>query len=216
MHRISFVTTLVLLAACLGCRDGKRYHDMSLQEETVQLSPLEDIRRFQQEMNALFMDPEDSPFTDAERQRFKGHDFFVADTSFRVMAYLERTPDTEPFLMPTTTTRQALERVYGILEFQINGEVFELEVYQNQDLSREAEFEDYLFLPFLDETNGEDTYAGGRYIDLSIPGGDSLLVDFNKAYNPYCVYNEKYSCPIVPLQNSLPIRVEAGVKDYKK
>ena len=77
-------------------------------------------------------------------------------------------------------------------------------------------FKDYLFLPFMDDTNGEQTYAGGRYIDLRIPEGNTLKIDFNKAYNPYCAYNEKYSCPIVPRENYLDVAVKAGVKVFKK
>jgi uncharacterized protein (DUF1684 family) len=76
--------------------------------------------------------------------------------------------------------------------------------------------EDYLFLPFLDDTNGETTYGGGRYIDLRIPKGDSMEIDFNRAYNPYCVYNDKYSCPIVPRDNYIDLKVEAGLKMFEK
>jgi uncharacterized protein (DUF1684 family) len=75
--------------------------------------------------------------------------------------------------------------------------------------------EDYLFLPFLDETNGFETYGGGRYLDLRIPVGDTIEIDFNTAYNPFCAYNEKYSCPIVPRENYLQTRIEAGVKAFK-
>ena len=67
----------------------------------------------------------------------------------------------------------------------------------------------------MDDSNGETTYGGGRYIDLTIPSGDILVIDFNKAYNPYCAYNEKYSCPIVPRENYLPLKVTAGVKRFK-
>ena len=77
-------------------------------------------------------------------------------------------------------------------------------------------YEDYLFLPFLDNTNGEESYGGGRYVEARIPEGDTIIIDFNKAYNPYCAYNEKYSCPIVPRQNYLPIEVKAGVKAFGK
>ena len=73
-----------------------------------------------------------------------------------------------------------------------------------------------MFLPFLDNTNGEETYGGGRYIDLQFPEGGELVIDFNKAYNPLCAYNEKYSCPIVPLENYLELKVEAGVKAFEK
>ena len=88
-------------------------------------------------------------------------------------------------------------------------------VCQSMELLEEEGYESYLCLPFLDETNGSETYGGGRYIDLNIPEGDSLELDFNRAYNPYCVYNKKYSCPLVPRQNYLKTKVRAGVKDFK-
>ena len=72
-----------------------------------------------------------------------------------------------------------------------------------------------MFLPFSDETNGIESYGGGRYIDLRIPEGNTLIIDFNSAYNPYCAYNDKYSCPIVPRENYLRTRIEAGVKKFK-
>ena len=76
--------------------------------------------------------------------------------------------------------------------------------------------EDYLFLPFIDDTNGEESYGGGRYIDLRIPEGDTIVIDFNKSYNPYCAYNDKYSCPIVPRINYLALEVRAGVMAFNK
>ena len=75
-----------------------------------------------------------------------------------------------------------------------------------------AGYEDYLFLPFRDETNGKETYGGGKYIDLRIPDGNEIVIDFNQSYQPYCAYNAyDYSCPIVPEENFLPLRIEAGV-----
>ena len=78
-----------------------------------------------------------------------------------------------------------------------------------------AEYEDYLFLPFTDKTNGDSSYGGGRYLDLKLPEGDSIIIDFNQAYNPYCAYNDKYSCPVPPKSNNLDIEVLAGVKTFK-
>jgi len=76
-----------------------------------------------------------------------------------------------------------------VLQFEIKGKVYELNVYQNKELLTTKGYEDYLFLPFIDETNGDTTYGGGRYIELSIPQSDSIEIDFNKAFNPYCAYN---------------------------
>ncbi|MBT8223717.1 MAG: DUF1684 domain-containing protein [Eudoraea sp.] len=207
------VTVLVIFL--IACRDAKRYHDDRPVKKEWMSPALQEIDSFQQQLNAQFRDPDKSPLPDRYRKSFNGLDFFEADTNYRVWAHLEYTPDAVPFLMPTTTDRKSTEVVYAIAHFTINGEPFELEIYQNRDLLDDPGNADYLFLPFLDETNGKQTYAGGRYIDLRIPEGDSILIDFNMAYNPYCVYNKKYSCPIVPKVNALPVPIIAGVKNFK-
>lgn len=211
---MKYVLTLVVLII-LSCGNGKKYHD---QEEKVssKSSLVEDILKFQKETNESFKDPETSPLPDRYRKDFEGLDFFEPDTTYVVKAKFVLTPDAVPFLLPTTTDRKSREVVYGIAHFTLNGSEHQLEVYQSLDLMDDEEYEDYLFLPFLDETNGAETYGGGRYIDLSIPEGDTLVIDFNKAYNPYCVYNKKYSCPLVPRQNYLRTMVRAGVKNFNK
>ena len=204
--------SLFLLLILLGCGQGKKYHheEKALPDSAL----LANILKFQQGMDESFRDPETSPLPDRFRKDFEGLDFFWPDTTYVVKAYLERTPDAIPFHMPSTTDIKTLEVVYGIAHFTLNGSEHNLEVYQSLELIEEEEYKDYLFLPFLDNTNGEETYGGGRYIDLSIPQGDTLTIDFNKAYNPYCVYDKKYSCPLVPRQNYLRTEVRAGVKDF--
>lgn len=172
--------------------------------------------KWQKEQNADFKDATKSPLKDKDRKEFTSLDFFAFDSTFVVRANLESTPDSNWINMKTTTDRVSKERVYGILTFQLKGQSFKLNVYQGQELMQTEGFKDYLFLPFLDNTNGDTTYGGGRYIDLRIPEGDTIIIDFNKAYNPYCAYNEKYSCPIVPRVNYLDTKIEAGVKSFKK
>ncbi|OBX22061.1 MULTISPECIES: DUF1684 domain-containing protein [Bizionia] len=171
---------------------------------------------WQRQQNADFKDASKSPLKAKDRKNFKTLDFFPVDSSAIVKATLKRTPDSDWFLMQTTTDRVSNERVYGVVTFELQGKTFELSVYQGQDLMTQEGFENYLFLPFIDHTNGETTYGGGRYIDLRIPENDMMIIDFNKAYNPYCAYDEKYSCPIVPRNNYLDIEVKAGVKDFNK
>jgi uncharacterized protein (DUF1684 family) len=89
-----------------------------------------------------------------------------------------------------------------------------LNLYKNTTPYDDPELKDYLFLPFTDWTSGDGSYGGGRFLDAYIPEGDIILLDFNKAYNPYCAYNSGYSCPIPPKENDLDVRIEAGVKDY--
>lgn len=178
--------------------------------------PIPGDTEYQREVNAKFKDASTSPLKDKDRKEFKGLDFFKFDSTYVVNAKFERTPRETPFEMKTTTERLPIYVKYGIVTFNLKGNEYHLNVYQNQDLTDKEGFEDYLFLPFLDNTNGEESYGGGRYIDLKFPERDEMTIDFNKAYNPLCAYNEKYSCPIVPIENYLSLKVEAGVKVFQK
>ncbi|MGC1516486.1 MAG: DUF1684 domain-containing protein [Maribacter sp.] len=204
---------IVLLASC---RQGKKYHDSN--SDTIpetKSDKIAEIFEFQKELNAEFKDPETSPLPDRFRSGFESLDFFAPDTNYIVKAQFVRTPEALPFSMPTTTERTSTEVVYGIAKFRLNGEEHQLEIYQTPELITQEKYKDYLFLPFTDATNGKETYSGGRYLDLTIPKGTSITLNFNKAYNPYCAYNKKYSCPLVPSVNALKIPVKAGLKDFK-
>lgn len=177
---------------------------------------LKDIKAYQKELNDAYKDPEKSPLAPEDLKKFKKHDFFAINLKYRIKAKLTVTENEGYFDMATTTTRKPKYRKYGIVEFEIEGKKYQLSVYQSQDLLGKPEYKDYLFLPFKDLTNGVDTYKVGRYIELSIPKeGDEVIIDFNKAYNPYCAYSDDYSCPIVPSENHLKVRIPAGIR-YKK
>jgi uncharacterized protein (DUF1684 family) len=210
------VLLVIVFFVFVACKEEKKYHDDLRPSLTGKPELIKDILEWQRNKDAEFKDPETSPLTDLGRKDFKGLAYFEADTLFRVVAKLQRTPDALPFMMPTTTEREAEEKVYGIVSFEMEGKTHSLEVYQSPELMQQKGYEDYLFLPFLDATNGGETYTGGRYLDLRIPEGDIIIVDFNKAYNPFCVYNKDFSCPIVPVRNTLNVAVRAGVKAYVK
>ncbi len=171
---------------------------------------------WQKKMNSEFKDASKSPLKEKDLKHFEGLDFFPFDSAYVVIATLERTPDEKPFKMKTTTSRLPDYVKYGVVSFKLKGVSYKLNIYQSLELMTKEEYVDYLFLPFLDDTNGEESYGGGRYVECRIPKGNELKIDFNEAYNPYCAYNEKYSCPIVPRENYLPLKVEAGVKVFKK
>jgi uncharacterized protein (DUF1684 family) len=172
------------------------------------------IEKFQKELNSEYADAAKSPLTIEDRAHFKSLDFYPIDENFFVTARFVRTENEKPFEMKTSTERKPLYVKYGELFFSLDEKSFQLNVYRNIELSKKKEYEDYLFLPFSDLTCGNESYIGGKYIDLKIPKGNTSAVDFNTSYNPYCAYNHKYSCPIVPLENDLNIEIKAGVKKF--
>lgn len=172
------------------------------------------VEAFQQELNANHANPEKSPLMEEDRKDFKTLDFFPINEQLAVVATFVKSKGEKSFEMKTTTERLPLYIKYGELHFKIDGKDFKLDVFQNLDLIKKKGFKDHLFLPFSDLTSGNESYIGGRYIDMKKPKGKTVLIDFNKAYNPYCAYNYKYSCPIVPLQNDLMVEIKAGVKKF--
>lgn len=168
---------------------------------------------FQEKINEEYASESHSPLEPKARKKFKGLPFYKIDSAYTVTAKIIRTVDSKPFEMQTTTDRKPEYVVFAVATFKIKGKPYKLNIYKSYEPSK-PEYEDYLFLPFTDETSGNNSYAGGRFIDLRIPEGDEIVIDFNQAYNPYCAYNYKYSCPIPPSENHLQIRIEAGVK-YK-
>lgn len=172
------------------------------------------VVEFQNKLNAEYADKKESPLTDADFKMFKSLDYYAVDAKFAVEARFLKTEKEKSFKMKTTGSRTPEYKKYGELSFVIDGKALKLNVYQNIELSKKEGFEDYLFLPFSDLTCGKESYIGGRYIDMRFPKSDVMLLDFNKAYNPYCAYNHKYSCPIVPLENDLDIEILAGVKTF--
>ncbi|MDV7185832.1 DUF1684 domain-containing protein [Lutibacter sp. TH_r2] len=203
MKKITLLFTITLLI--LSCNKPKK-------------SYLEKIQQHQYELNSFYANEKDSPLTIKDLKEFKSLDFFEIDEAYKIIADFELTPNTAIFEMKTSTERLPLYRKYGVASFILNGKEFRLNIYQNQSLLTSVEYKNHLFLPFNDLTNNKTSYGGGRYIDLEIPSTDSntITIDFNKAYNPYCAYNHKYSCPIPPAENFLNTEIKAGVKIFKK
>jgi uncharacterized protein (DUF1684 family) len=154
-----------------------------------------------------------SPLKAADTNKLR---FFIPDAQYRIVASFRLTPNAPVFDMATHSGKLKKYRCYGIISFRIHDTLQTLEVYQSPDLVQQPELKDYLFIPFTDLTNYETTYGGGRYLDLRT--GDikhnSVVIDFNKCYNPYCAYAGGYSCPIPPDANKLKIAIPAGEMQY--
>ncbi|MFD0794884.1 DUF1684 domain-containing protein [Mucilaginibacter litoreus] len=142
--------------------------------------------------------------------------FYNADSTFKVMADIELLPGETVLYIPTFAGAKKEYVRFAIARFQLKGKPYQLSIYRSLALAKKPGLEDYLFLPFTDETNGNETYGGGRYLDLratQIKDG-KLEIDFNKAYNPYCAYSDGYQCPMPPPENDVPMKIEAGEKQY--
>ena len=171
-----------------------------------------DIEAFRQTLNEEYANPTTSPLLPDDRDNFNGLPFYPIDPALRVTATFVRTPGSRPFAMPTSRPRRTIYEQYGKALFTLQDTTYELLIYQSHELRATEQYRDHLLLPFTDLTSGTETYGGGRYLELTIPEGDTIVIDFNRAYHPYCAYNPKYACPIPPKENNLPVAVRVGVR----
>ncbi len=176
---------------------------------------IKEIKEHRRQKEKTFRDKSASPLLPEDRKKFRGLNYFEIDLDYRVTARFVETPGMPLFAMKTTTERLPEYRKFGEVHFTIQGQPLSLEVYQSPEIMQRPGYEDYLFIPFTDETNGHETYEVGRYLELRIPSSGEVIIDFNMSYSPYCSYNPNYSCPIPPAVNHIPLRVEAGEKKFK-
>jgi uncharacterized protein (DUF1684 family) len=164
------------------------------------------LERFRREKDDFFRSHPDSPLTADQRRSFLGLRYFPASPA------LDLTLDIEPYDPPsqveiqTTTGEVRLYERFGRIEFAVDGQTVGLTVYRS---------EDGYFLPFADALAGTETYGAGRYLEPEPSSDGRLHVDFNLAYNPYCAYNARWSCPITPAENRLPVAVRAGEMTFQ-
>jgi uncharacterized protein (DUF1684 family) len=169
-------------------------------------------RLWQKEMNTSFKSYTESPLEEYHRIKFKRLPFFRINKRLAINASWVRCSDSSWFEMETTTNRRPIYRKFAKLSFCHKGEKYSLTAFQPQKTYSKKGYENYLFIPFGDATNGNKSYGGGRYVEVEYRNADFLLLDFNKSYNPYCAYSNRYSCPKVPFENILNITINAGVK----
>lgn len=163
-------------------------------------------------LDAEYTDSATSPMTVEDRAHFTHLEHFPFDSTYCVKASFTPAEKAEPFAMKTTKTRTPMYKAHGSLHFMLNGEERRLTMYES--VPPHPGYENEMFLPFTDLTNGNETYGVGRYLDLHAPLDSVITLDFNKAYSPYCAYNDKYSCPLPPRENHLTTEVRAGVLKY--
>jgi hypothetical protein len=162
-----------------------------------------ELDAFRAEKDEYFAHDPNSPLTREQRKDFHGLNYYPENDELRIEATLEEFPEKAAFEMQTSTgSVQTYER-FGKFKFSVDGQEAELTIYRN---------EYGFFLPFVDSQAGKETYPAGRYLEPEpLPGG-RFFIDFNLAYNPYCAYNEMWSCPITPAENRLKVAIRAGEK----
>lgn len=144
-----------------------------------------------------------------EIEHFEGLKYFDFDANYQVNAQFLKKKG-KSFQMMTSGERRPWFRRYGYIIFEINNQECKLEVYQHLESKQSKDYDGSLFIPFRDQTSAKETYGGGRFMDIKIPDGKTILIDFNIAYNPYCAYSDRYSCSIPPVENTLKVEIRAG------
>lgn len=162
-----------------------------------------ELDAFRAEKDEFFGGHPQSPLTPEQRREFKGLEYFPENESLRLEVQVNEFPVKDGLDMQTSTGGVQHYERFGRFSFTVDGEPAELTIYRS---------EHGFFLPFVDALAGSETYPAGRYLEPEpLPGG-RFLVDFNLAYNPYCAYNEMWSCPITPAENRLKTAIRAGEK----
>ena len=164
------------------------------------MTQMDDFRK----MKDLYFKQElESPLTAEQREAFAGLEYFPENPDLRLELGIEPYPEKEIIQMQTSTGDIQEHIRYGRIRFIVDGQEVALTIYKDPH---------GYFLPFADSLAGVETYGAGRYLEPEPVGKDKVLVDFNLAYNPYCAYNDQYSCPLTPFENRLKVPIRAGEK----
>lgn len=167
---------------------------------------MSNVEHFRQMKDEFFRTDPHSPLTEDQKQNFKGLNYFNENPDLDLVVVVEPLPEQEEVQMQTTTGHVQTYIRYGQFQFSVDGQQAQLTIYAN---------EHGYFLPFVDSLSGEETYGAGRYLEPERTPNGQFRVNFNLAYNPYCAYNERYSCPITPFENRIKVPIRAGEKVFK-
>src|SRR5262245_56127010 len=167
---------------------------------------MSELDEFRAQKDEFFREHFQRPLTPEKEGDFMGLEYFPENKDLRLEVEVERLFDQAPMQMQTSTGGVQMYVRHSRFKFQAEGQEAELIIYQNEN--------GYL-LPFVDSLAGKETYPSGRYLEPDQLNGNLFLLDFNLAYNPYCAYNEMWSCPITPAENRLKIPIRAGEKLFE-
>jgi len=210
-HRLavfaSILTVLLIMTAC-GSPE-KKADDADDDLASTDVYSLE-VKKDRLEKDKYLMTSPNSPIKASDMEFFSGLAYFEVDRKYVFHTALRPLAEPEEVIIATSKDRPRQMLHIGELPFTYDNAEFAVQVYAPKDTSDGK----YWFIPFTDNTSGVESYGGGRYIDIDDVAADSVFLDFNYAYSPYCAYNERYDCPIPPPENALPITIAAGEKTY--
>ncbi len=190
---------------------GKSALPLNKEEENPMERREEKLRVFREKRDRFFKQDPHSPLKETDRKRFKNLLYYPIDLKYTMVGSIEKYP-TEPkpiyVNLPTNKEREKKYVKYGRFKFKLEGKEYILQIYRPLGGGE-------LFLPFKDKTSETETYRMGRYLNIEPMPGGKVLIDFNRAYNPFCQYNEKYTCPFAPGENWLGIEIRTGEKRFK-
>jgi hypothetical protein len=187
--------------------DAHEHHDHGHEHHHV-LSYKDAIGQFRADKDAFFQSAPNSPIPEAEREAFSGLPYYPVDESLRFDDLtLEPYTGDEPvrFEIPTSDGRTRAAERAGVFTFPVEGADRTLTAYIFEGGDAES-----VFVPFVDATSGSETYGAGRYLDIEREDDGTYSLDFNLAYHPSCVYDPRFSCPLTPAENRLPVPLRAG------
>jgi uncharacterized protein (DUF1684 family) len=173
---------------------------------TDQANAEHELTEFRQQKDTFMRRHPQSPLAREQRQGFSGLAYFPYNAALRLELPLDRDVPDEAIELETSTGDQQEYRRAGKIRFAVDEEPADLTIFQNEDGD--------LFLPLRDSTSGNESYAAGRYLEPHAIDDQNILVDFNYLYNPYCAYNDQWSCPLPPRENWLTVPIRAGERKF--
>lgn len=163
------------------------------------------LDEFRKEKNDFFAHDPHSPLTREQQHAFQGLNYFGESPALRLELPLEPDDSGKSVEMQTSTGDVQVYQRLGKVKFEVDGVSVTLTIFTN---------EHGLFLPFVDALAGKETYGAGRYLEPELTPQGHVRIDFNLAYNPYCAYNDRWSCPITPAENRIQAAIRAGEKNF--
>jgi uncharacterized protein (DUF1684 family) len=205
--KISKLILVILIVAAAGFV----IYSMQNNNTSTDEGYVEFIQQERAAMEKFMKGGDGSPFSQ-DSIVFEGLKFFPADVRYRVKAKLKPIEGKKVVLLSTSDGKEQKYLEYAFAEFELDGVQNQLLILEVMEMGPQR---GKLFLAFSDDTSGRETYGAGRYLDVKkVPAAKSVELDFNLAYNPYCAYNDKYSCPFPPKENLLKIAIRAGEMNY--